>query len=107
LRSGAIIHWGTIRSGASVPNTENPFLGIVIRAIEHDNSGYDRQKDKDRFFNDIRNYLQNIVDSGAIPTANQLLEAGTQRNLIDNFGDDDDRIGVNARAFPSFGSSPI
>lgn len=103
MRKGKVIHWGTLRSGRSVPNPDNPYLGIVVRAIELDNSRDNRSTDRDRFFEDIRSQAQAVVDSGGVPTANELLKFGA-RSLINDVGDDDDRIGLNARAFPDYGS---
>lgn len=103
MRKGKVLHWGSIRSGRSVPNPENPFFGIVVRAIELDNSRGNRCTDRNTFFEDIRSRSQEVVDSGNVPTANQLLEFGA-RTLINDAGDDDDRIGINARAFPDYGS---
>ncbi len=103
LRKGKVLHWGSIRSGRSVPTPENPYFGIVVRAIELDNSRGNRKDDRNLFFEDIRSKSQAIFDSGRVPTANDLLEFGLRR-LKNDLGDDDDRIGVNARAFPEYGS---
>ena len=103
LAKGKVLHWGSIRSGRSVPDPENPYFGIVVRAIELDNSRGNRSSDRNNFFEDIRIESQTIVESGEVPTSNQLLKFGA-RTLKDDRGDDDDRIGINARAFPDYGS---
>lgn len=97
--------WGRIRSQRNVPDGSNPFIGLVVRAVEYDNSSSaERTSDYERFVEDIRVATQQVVDSGELPTAEKLWSAGHAHGLTDNFGDDDDRLGVSARVDHDWGT---
>jgi len=109
LFSGNIGWPGNIPTGTfstkKVPTVRNPFLGLVVRATECDNSGAsDRNADYTAIQDSIRNAVQETVDAGRIPTVEILWRAGNSVALIDNFGNDDDKIGVSARAYPNYGN---
>ena len=98
------IPFGTVRSGANIPSARNPYLGFVARAVEQDNSSTSmRNDDNNDFYDAIELAAQQNIDSGGIPTVDVLWSAGNAVALSDNFGDDDDRIGVSARVFPNYG----
>ncbi len=96
---------GAVRS-RPVPTPENPYIGLVVRAIEHDESSLaNRRDDYDDFVEAIRGKSQDSVDSGAVPSAEVLWAAGNSVALRDRtLKDDDDRIGVSARAYPDYGN---
>lgn len=97
------VPFGTFRS-RNVPTVRNPFLGFVARAIEQDNSGdSQREEDNQRFYDSIRIAAQDSVRAGSAPDATILWRAGNSSEVRDNFGDDDDKVGVSARVFPNYG----
>lgn len=91
-----------IVSSKNVPTDNNPFLGLVVRAVEEDSSNH-RDRDDNDFFTAITNAAQDTFNAGGIPTATVLWRAGNDTDLRDQIGDDDDNLGVSARAYPDFG----
>jgi len=93
-----------IFNSKNVPTERNPFLGVVVRALECDNSGSsDRDTDFQNLQDAVRSAVEDNIRSGGIPDSTVLWRAAHGVKLIDNFGDDDDRIGVSARAYPEYG----
>ena len=85
---------GSVRSGRNVPDKDNPYIGFVARAVEFDNSGDEnRKRDNENFYEHIRVIAQEVVDAEGLPTAAILWRAGNNVKLIDDLGNDDDRIG--------------
>jgi hypothetical protein len=75
-----------------------------VRAIECDNSGDDdRDSDYQTFQNAVKFGAEDTLRAGGVPDATVLWRSANSVQLIDNFGDDDDRIGVSARAYPNYG----
>lgn len=93
-----------IFNSRNVPTVRNPFLGLVVRAVECDNSGSgDRDRDFQNLQEAVRSAVEDNIRSGGVPDSTVLWRAANGVRLIDNFGDDDDRIGVSARAYPNYG----
>ena len=92
-----------IVSSKNVPTERNPFFGLAVRAVEEDSSNHRDRDDRD-FFNAVRNAAQDTFDADGVPTATVLWRAGSGADLRDPIGDDDDNLGVSARAYPNFGS---
>ena len=93
-----------IFNSKNVPTERNPFLGLVVRAIECDNSGSgDRDDDYQNLQDAVRRAVEDTIRAGGVPDSTILWRAANATKLIDNFGDDDDRIGVSARAYPNYG----
>lgn len=93
-----------IFNSRNVPTVRNPFLGLVVRAVELDNSGdSDREKDYQNLQDAVQRAVEDTLRAGGVPDSTILWRAANGVRLIDNFGDDDDRIGVSARAFPNYG----
>jgi hypothetical protein len=92
-----------IISSKNVPTENNPYLGLVVRSVEEDSSGERAQDDAD-FFAAVSDAAQATFNSGGVPNADVLWLAGNGAELRDDFGDDDDNLGVSARAYPDFGS---
>ena len=93
-----------IFNSKNVPTPRNPFLGIVVRAVELDNSSSDdRNTDYQNFQDAVKRGVEDSLRAGGIPDATVLWRSAKAVQLIDNFGDDDDRIGVSARAYPNYG----
>lgn len=101
---------GTLRGiifSDKIPNTEEPFLGIAIRAMDQDKSSKsDRKNDFEALEDSIRNTMFPIFRDELIPTPEQLWEAANAAKIKEVSGirrDKDDRIGVSARTFPELG----
>lgn len=93
-----------IFNSRNVPTARNPFLGLVVRAVELDNSGSsDRDLDYQNLQDAVRSAVEDTIRIGSVPDSTILWRAANKVKLIDNFGDDDDRIGVSARAYPNYG----
>ena len=94
------------RGWIGIPDEQKPYLGIVVRAIEYDNSSdKNRVSDTDNFKNAIQDGVQSIVNEGRTPTSEELLSFATSVGLKDRrWRDDDDLIGVQATSYPSFGA---
>ena len=95
---------GAVRS-RPVPTPENPYIGLVVRAIEHDESSLaNRRDDYDDFVEAIRGKSQDSVDRGAVPWA-EVLEAGNsvasrqQTSKMTTIGSE-----CPARAYPDYGN---
>lgn len=96
--------WGRIRSQRHVPSARNPFIGLVVRAIEYDNSSADKRNDDyEGFVRQVEAAAQTVVDLGDLPSPEQLWAAGHGVPLDSGFGNDDDRLGVSARADAAWG----
>lgn len=93
------------RGWHGIPDSQKPYLGLVVRAIEYDNSSSEnREADTNDFINAIQDGVQNIVNGGRTPTSNELFTFATSVGLRDRrWKDDDDLIGVRAIAYPNFG----
>lgn len=98
-----------IVSSKNVPTSRNPFFGLVVRAVEQDRSlDRDREDDNESFYAAVGRLAQTVFDSGGTPLAEQLMIAGESAELSDRvFRNDDDRIGVGAMVFPTYGSETI
>ncbi len=98
--------WTLATRGIMIPITptdEAPFLGFAVRAIENDNSrDSDRRRDQRRLKQRLEEGLESAFLTST-PTATDIWVLANSLPLIDNFGDDDDRIGVSARAYPTLG----
>ena len=65
-------------------------------------SGSDRRRDQRRLKQRLEEGLEPAFLTST-PTATDIWVLANSLPLIDNFGDDDDRIGVSARAYPTLG----
>ncbi len=103
-----VIGWpGNVPTGSinskNVPTVRNPFLGLVVRAVEQDSSN-NRDADNKDFYTAVHDAAQLTFDAGGVPTADILWTAGNSARLRDRWlRDDDDFVGVSARAYPEFG----
>lgn len=87
------------------PNVDEPFLGFAVRALEEDNSrNSDRRRDRRALAQLLEDGLDPIFRRGATPTATDIFVIANGAPVTDNFGDDDDKIGVSARVFPTIGN---
>ena len=95
----------TGRGWVGIPDAQKPYLGLVVRAIEYDNSSKkNREADTSNFINAIKEGVQAIVNQGRTPTSDELLSFATSVGLKDRrWRDDDDLIGVRATSYPDFG----
>jgi hypothetical protein len=95
----------TGRGWVGIPDAQKPYLGLVVRAIEYDNSSKgNREADTNNFINAIKDGVQAIVNQGRTPTSHELLSFATSVGLKDRrWRDDDDLIGVRATSYPDFG----
>lgn len=86
------------------PTDEEPFLGFAVRALEEDNSrSIDRRRDRRALEQQLEDGLDPIFARGATPTATDIFIIANNAPVTDNRGDDDDKIGVSARVFPTIG----
>lgn len=95
------------RGWVGIPDAQKPYLGLVVRAIEYDNSSSgNRETDTDNFINAIQDGVQGVVNEGRTPTSDELLSFATSVGLKDRrWRDDDDLIGVRATSYPDFGAT--
>lgn len=91
-------------STQNVPTINNPFFGIVVRAIEEDNSSdKNRKADENDFYDAVDSIARERFRAGTQPTATDLWLAGNSLDLRDRvWRDDDDKVGVSARVYPFF-----
>ena len=78
------------------PTPERPFMGLAVRALEEDNSS-------DTLKSLLEEGLAPIFAAGRTPTAGEIWAIANGAPVHDNFGDDDDKIGVSARVYPNIG----
>jgi len=94
------------RGYVGIPDSRKPYLGIVVRAVEYDNSSSsNREADYNDFIRVIQEGVQGIVDDGRTPTATDLLSFANTASLRDRrWRDDDDLIGNAAFVYSDFGT---
>ncbi|MFW2381787.1 MAG: hypothetical protein ACN4GZ_08530, partial [Acidimicrobiales bacterium] len=81
------------------PSLRNPYLGIVVRAIEWDRtSAADRTLDYAAFIDHVKMVADEAAEFGGAPGPTSLYLAGMRPQLTDSLIDPDDRMGVSARA---------
>lgn len=86
------------------PTPDHPFMGMAVRALEEDNSSNsDRAADADALETLLEEGLAPIFAAGGTPSAEEIWAIANSAPVHDNFGDDDDRIGVSARVYPNIG----
>ncbi|MFW2381653.1 MAG: hypothetical protein ACN4GZ_07845, partial [Acidimicrobiales bacterium] len=91
--------WGRIRSSVHVPSVRNPYLGMVVRAIEWDRtSASDRALDYAAFIDHVKMVANEAAEFGGAPGPTSLYLAGMRPQLTYSLIDPDDRMGVSARA---------
>tara|TARA_R110000764_G_scaffold30193_1_gene70208 strand:- start:1544 stop:2251 length:708 start_codon:yes stop_codon:yes gene_type:complete len=88
-----------------IPDSLKPYLGIVVRAIEYDNSSIgNREADFNNFITVIEEGVKNMVDNGRIPSGSDLFNFANSSSLRDRrWKDDDDLIGNISFAYADFG----
>ena len=91
-------------SSNNVPSRENPFLGVIVRALEDDRSrSSDRNRDRDRLESAVRERAQELLRTNRL-NSDELWLSANNAPLVDRvFRDDDDKIGVSIRRYPDFG----
>jgi hypothetical protein len=94
---------GQVSSG-NVPSRENPFLGVIVRALEDDSSrSSDRNRDRDRLELAVREKAQELLQTNRL-NSDELWVSANNAPLVDRiFRDEDDKIGVSLRRYLNFG----